>query len=61
MEESKEELQARERKKPGNNLFQFSTFTKGLEIFENNKFDLVVGNPPWKLGKLDNGRKRVLN
>jgi len=55
----KKELQAREGKKPGNNLFQFSTFTKGLEIFEN-IFDLVVGNPPWKLGKLDDGVKEYL-
>lgn len=55
----KKELQMRGEKKLGNNLFQFSTFTKGLEIFEN-KFDLIVGNPPWKLGKLDDDVKEYL-
>lgn len=48
----KKELEELEGKKPGNNLFQFSTFTKDLELLEN-KFDLIIGNPPWKLGKLD--------
>lgn len=56
----KKELELRENKKPGNNLFQFSTFTKDLDVFQN-KFDLIVGNPPWKLGKLDNDVKTYLN
>ena len=55
----KKELQARERKKSGKNLFQFSTFTKDLDIFDN-KYDLIVGNPPWKLGPSDNDVKRYL-
>lgn len=38
-------------KKQGNILFQYSTFSKDLTIFEN-EFDLVVGNPPWLRGGL---------
>lgn len=56
----KKELELRENKKPGNNLFQFSTFTKDLDVFQN-KFDLIIGNPPWRLGKLDNDVKAYLN
>ena len=38
-------------KKKGNSLFQFSTFSSELTVFEND-FDLVVGNPPWLRGSL---------
>lgn len=35
----------------GQNLFQGDTFE--LTNYENIKFDLIVGNPPWKRGNLD--------
>ncbi|MDI9363795.1 MAG: N-6 DNA methylase [Flavobacterium sp.] len=43
--------QTKGNKKQGNNLFNFSTFSKDLAVFEND-FDLVVGNPPWLRGGL---------
>lgn len=55
----KKELDEHEDIKPGNNLYQFSTFKKGLEIFEN-EFDLIIGNPPWKRGSLDDDIKKYL-
>lgn len=57
---SKKELNQRKRKKSGNNLYQYSTFAKGLPLSEQ-KFDLVIGNPPWRLGKLDADVKEYLN
>jgi len=56
----KKELKEHKGKKPGNNLFQDSTFSKGLELREK-RFDLIVGNPPWKLGKLDLDVQEYLN
>jgi len=44
-----EDRQDKGSKKQGNNLFQFSTFSKNLTVFEN-EIDLVVGNPPWLRG-----------
>ena len=41
--------QGKGNRKQGNNLFHFSTFSKGLTVFEN-EFDFVVGNPPWFRG-----------
>lgn len=42
-------------KTKGKNLFKSNTFSKGL--FDDNKlgtdFQLIIGNPPWKRGKLD--------
>lgn len=37
----------------GNNLFQSSTFNKELIDINKTEFDLIIGNPPWKSGKLD--------
>lgn len=53
----KKELKERKDNKPGNNLFQYSTFTKNLELLEYN-FDIIIGNPPWKMGKLDDDVKK---
>ncbi|MCW3103442.1 MAG: endonuclease [Bacteroidetes bacterium] len=56
---NKKELAQREGKKTGNNLFQHSTFSKELDLTKY-QFDLIIGNPPWKLGKLDNDVKSYL-
>jgi hypothetical protein len=48
----KKELTERNGNERGNNLFQFNTFASDNEIFDN-KFDIVVGNPPWKKGEQD--------
>lgn len=47
-------------KKQGNSLFQFSTFSNELTVFENN-FDLVVGNPPWLRGGLKQDVAEYIN
>ncbi|MBI3125860.1 MAG: N-6 DNA methylase [Ignavibacteriales bacterium] len=56
----KRELRQLQGKKPGNNLFQFSTFAKELKLV-NNKFDLIVGNPPWKKDKPEADVKEYLD
>lgn len=43
------ELLNRKNDLPGNNLFQFNTFEKS-GVTEN-KFDIIIGNPPWKKDK----------
>lgn len=55
----RKELKRHRNKKSGNNLFQFSAFAQPLDVFKN-KFDLVVGNPPWKHGKPSNDVKKYL-
>lgn len=44
-----DELNERKNKKAGNNLFQFNTFEK-TDIYQH-KFDIIIGNPPWKKDK----------
>lgn len=46
-------LKIRQRKgNVGNNLYEFSTFNSSCELTKQ-KFDLIVGNPPWKKNNLD--------
>ncbi|WP_462220033.1 HsdM family class I SAM-dependent methyltransferase, partial [Ferruginibacter sp.] len=52
--------QTKGNKKQGNSLFQFSTFSKELTVFEN-EFDLVVGNPPWLRGGLKKDVEDYIN
>lgn len=56
----RKELKRHKNKKSGNNLFQFSTFALPLDV-RKNKFDLVVGNPPWKHGKPSSDVKKYLS
>ena len=43
------ELLERKNKQPGNNLFQYNTFDDS--DIKRIKFDIIVGNPPWKKDK----------
>lgn len=60
----KEEAEQREEKKFGSNLLQSNTFIREGEKFKDNpiekvndffsnKFDIVIGNPPWKRSNVD--------
>jgi hypothetical protein len=60
----KEEAEQREEKKFGANLLQANTFIRegetfkaspieGVNNFFRNKFDFVIGNPPWKRSNVD--------
>jgi type I restriction-modification system DNA methylase subunit len=48
---NRREITERERadQEMGNNLFQCNTFDAGLD-FNNERFDLIIGNPPWRSG-----------
>ena len=43
------ELEDKKNNKPGNNLFQFNTFENS--DIKNCKYDIIIGNPPWKKNK----------
>jgi len=45
----KTELEERINNKPGNNLFQFNSFDES--DVNNQVFDIIIGNPPWKKDK----------
>ncbi|MBN1186825.1 MAG: N-6 DNA methylase [Bacteroidales bacterium] len=56
----KKELAERESNNPGNNLFQFNTFDDNLDVFKT-RFDIVIGNPPWKMGSLEETVKKYIS